>query len=297
MPWHLEGDHPDCSGWAVVKDSDNSVVGCHPTKAEAQKHLAALNINVEEKMTEKPLHETAPKDDLIRMVPMEQAELRTDGEGNGMTLSGYAAVFDDWAEIESMWEGNFRERFLPGAFKRTLSARGDKIKVLFNHGMDPSIGDKPLGKPDKLKEDKRGLYVEVPLDDTSYNRDLAASLRSGALDGMSIRFRVVKEDWDYKDERKNALAERTISEAQLYELGPVTFPAYEATTAGIRSAAAYTAWRANAGKLQEPVGTSEESELTSPDGEPEPTSDEPVDISALAAYRMQLTRRELEWKR
>lgn len=42
MPWHLDNNHPDCNGWAVVKDSDNSVAGCHKTKAKALAQMAAL---------------------------------------------------------------------------------------------------------------------------------------------------------------------------------------------------------------------------------------------------------------
>lgn len=44
MPWHLEDDHPDCEGFAVVKDEGNELVGCHRTRAQALDQLAALNI-------------------------------------------------------------------------------------------------------------------------------------------------------------------------------------------------------------------------------------------------------------
>jgi HK97 family phage prohead protease len=184
-----------------------------------------------------------PRDDLIRMVdlPAANVEFRDTPDGPTLgTLHGYMAVFNQWTEIDS-WEGKFKERIAPGAFKKTLSEFGDRVKILFNHGFDPSIGDKPLGKPRTLKEDDKGLYVEVPLDDTSYNRDLVASVRSGALDGMSFRFSVSRETWDKED---SSLPERTIGEvARLYEGGPVTFPAYEATTAGVRARDAYQAWR------------------------------------------------------
>ena len=184
---------------------------------------------------------TLHRDDLIRMVelPTAEIEFRADTEGPTLgTLEGYAAVFNSDTLIDS-WEGRFTERFMHGAFRDTLAKDGDKIKVLFNHGFDPSIGDKPLGKPRLMEEDDRGLRVEVPLDDTSYNRDLVASLRSGALDGMSIRFSVVREDVDDSKD----LPVRTVKQARLYEFGPVTFPAYQATTAGIRGQKAYEAWR------------------------------------------------------
>jgi hypothetical protein len=59
----------------------------------------------------------------------------------------------------------------------------------------------------------------------------------------------VREEWDDKPTRTETnpkgLPERTINELKLYEAGPVTFPAYSATTAGIRAGAsnAYEAWR------------------------------------------------------
>lgn len=192
-----------------------------------------------------PTDSSAPRADLFRMVGVRDAEVTVrsaDGnsdDGRIGTLVGYAAVFNADTVIDS-WEGRFTERIAPGAFSRTLARQGDKVKVLFNHGFDPSIGDKPLGKPEVMREDKRGLWVEVPLDDTSYNRDLVASLRSGALDGMSFRFSVKDED-PAKPSNNNV---RTLREVELFELGPVTWPAYSATTAGVRSRAAYEAWRA-----------------------------------------------------
>lgn len=189
---------------------------------------------------------TIPRDDLIRMTDLSHSQIRftraADADSGILgTLTGYAAVFGVDTVIDS-WEGRFTERIAPGAFTKTLAERGDRIKVLFNHGFDPSIGDKPLGKPEIMREDKIGLFVSVPLDDTSYNRDLVASLRSGALDGQSFRFSVKREEWEVAGEEAD-LPSRILREVALYEFGPVTFPAYEATTAGVRAREAYLAWR------------------------------------------------------
>lgn len=185
---------------------------------------------------------TAPRDDLIRMVPMATSRtvIRADDTpGTLGRLEGYAAVFGVDTVIDS-WEGKFIERIAPGAFGKSIKERGDKVKILFNHGFDPSIGDKPLGKPETIREDETGLWHSTPLDDTSYNRDLAASLRSGALDGQSFRFSVIRDEWE---EPEGGLPIRTLRELRLYEMGVVTFPAYEATTAGVRAREAYAAWR------------------------------------------------------
>jgi hypothetical protein len=45
MPWHIEDENPQCDGYAVVKDSDGEVEGCHRTRAQAEDQLAALNIS------------------------------------------------------------------------------------------------------------------------------------------------------------------------------------------------------------------------------------------------------------
>lgn len=203
----------------------------------------------------------APSEDLIRMVELPMAELRVTEatDGNVGTLVGYAAVFNADTIIDS-WEGTFVERLIPGAFRTTLKQSGDRVKVLFNHGFDPSIGDKPLGKPQTLDEHPKGLWHETPMDDTSYNRDLVASIRSGALDGQSFRFSVKRDTWydpghkAYADhssklDPKGTMPIREVQEVKLFELGPVTFPAYEATTLGIRARQAYVLWQSTRGEV------------------------------------------------
>jgi len=184
-----------------------------------------------------------PRNDLIRMTTLPEGELRLDGEGDqGNTLVGYPIVYGNWTEING-WEGHFMEQIAPGAPDRHLKTHRDKVKVLFNHGMDPTIGDKPLGKPTIIESQKRGLYTETPLVETSYNEDLRALLQAEAIDGMSFRFNVQREDWvdepDTTEQNPRGLPERTIRELKVFEFGPVTFPAYEATTAGIRGRPAY----------------------------------------------------------
>jgi HK97 family phage prohead protease len=152
---------------------------------------------------------------------------------------GHFATFNDWAEISSTYEGHFMERVAPGAFKKTFRENRDRMRVLFQHGQDPQIGDKPLGPIETLREDETGAFYEVPLlTDTAYVRELLPGLRKG-LYGASFRFSVIKErfDTDAKVSTHNPLAlpERTIQEAKVMEFGPVTFGAYDTATAGVRS--------------------------------------------------------------
>jgi len=223
-----------------------------------------------------------PREGLFRMVEWRAADAAVDSsevDGRLGTFHGYAAIFDADTEINS-WEGRFVERIAPGAFRRTLEHRGDKVKALFNHGFDPQIGDKPLGKIEALREDDRGLYVEFGLDDTSYNRDLVASLRSGAIDGMSFQFSVAQDEWDHPDE---GLPVRTLREVKLYEVGPVTFPAYEATEVGIRSREAFAAWR-QAGRTGEDGPAA---------GTPSEPSDDPAEATRRHKKQAEQARRRL----
>jgi phage head maturation protease len=66
--------------------------------------------------------------------------------------------------------------------------------VLFQHGSDPQIGDKPLGPIDQLREDDTGAYYEVPLLEASYVRDNVLPGLKAGLYGASFRFRVVREE-------------------------------------------------------------------------------------------------------
>lgn len=179
-----------------------------------------------------------PRDGLVRARP-RALELRNDGDGEMPTLAGRFAVFNQWTRIDSLFEGLFLERIAPGAFAKTIKEQRDDIKVLFQHGHDPMVGDKPLGPIHELEEDGEGARYEVPLIDTSYNRDLLIPGLEAGLYGASFRFRSIKEEFNKEpgksEHNPDGIPERTIQELQLYEFGPVTFPAYPGASAGLRS--------------------------------------------------------------
>jgi HK97 family phage prohead protease len=164
--------------------------------------------------------------------------LREGAQGEGRTLFGHFAVTNQWTEIDSWIEGRFMERFATGSLLRTMAEDRHRMRVLFQHGRDPSVGDKVLGPLQTLREDERGGFYEVPLFHTTYNAELLPGLRAGVY-GASFRFRVVREEWaespDHSEWNPLGLPERTVKEARVAELGPVTFPAYEGATAGVRS--------------------------------------------------------------
>lgn len=168
-------------------------------------------------------------------------------DGDGRTLEGYAAVFDSPTEIKS-WEGRFEETVARGAFTKTISERMPVLQ--FDHGKDARTGSVPIGKFEELREDEHGLYVRARMFDNAAVEPIRQAIEGGAIDGMSFRFRVVNEDWhdnEGKPVRDSDLAnllydagrrgpiKRTIREVQLFEAGPVVFPAYQNTSVGVRS--------------------------------------------------------------
>lgn len=151
--------------------------------------------------------------------------------GDGHTLRGYAAVFDSPTRIDS-WEGTFDEVIARGAFKRTLNARTPVLQ--FDHGMDFRTGSVPIGALDDIHEDDRGLFVKARLHDNQVVEPIRQAIASGAIDGMSFRFRVTDDTLMSAKERGEEVPLRTVREVELFELGPVVFPAYDATTVGVR---------------------------------------------------------------
>lgn len=173
---------------------------------------------------------------ILRALPDGMA-LRSEA-GTMPTLIGRFATFGDWYEIDSWMEGHFLESLKRGAFAKTIAESRDQMKVLFDHGMDPQIGNKVLGPIASLSEGREGPDYEVPLLDTSYNRDLVPGLEASVY-GASFRFQVIKDQWDMEPKRSDhnpdGVPERVITEARVYEFGPVTFPANPNATAGVRS--------------------------------------------------------------
>jgi len=157
-------------------------------------------------------------------------ELRAgDGDDAPPVLTGYAAMFDELSEDL----GGFRERIAPGAFAKAL---GGDVRALFNHDGNLILG-RTKAKTLRLNEDQRGLRVEIMPPDTSAARDLMTSIERGDVDQMSFGFSTLKDSWDDVDGE----IVRTLIEVRLYDVSPVTFPAYPQTEIALRSMQAWQA--------------------------------------------------------
>ncbi|HEY5989262.1 MAG TPA: HK97 family phage prohead protease, partial [Streptosporangiaceae bacterium] len=156
---------------------------------------------------------------------------RAEPSDEGLTFEGYAAVFNRQTRI-SGWEGDFDEVIRPGAFARTLAERTPKL--MFEHGRHPLIGQMPLGVITEAREDTKGLFIRARLTDNWLIQPVRDAVRDKAVDGMSFRFSV-PEGGDRVTKRKDDVPLRSLLDLDVPELGPVVFPAYEPTTASVRS--------------------------------------------------------------
>ncbi|MEQ8176674.1 MAG: HK97 family phage prohead protease [Syntrophomonadaceae bacterium] len=154
-----------------------------------------------------------------------KVEIRAD-EGSPPKLVGYAAVFNSLSE-DMGW---FREQIKPGAFANSI--KNSDIRALWNHNPDYVLGRNRAGTL-SLVEDEKGLKIEITPPDTTWARDLMESMRRGDVDQMSFGFRTKQDEWDERDP-KNVV--RTLIEVELFDVSPVTYPAYPATSIGVRSA-------------------------------------------------------------
>ena len=156
-----------------------------------------------------------------RITTAAQIELRA-GEG-APVIEGYAVVFNS-RSLMLMWD--FYEMVLPGAFLSSIN--NDDVRALWNHDSARVIGRTKSGTL-RLREDEIGLRVEIDPPATALSE--IESIKRGDVDQMSFGFEALDWQWDTADDGVDL---RIIRTAKLYEVSPVTFPAYPATSVSVR---------------------------------------------------------------
>lgn len=164
-------------------------------------------------------------------------------EGERPKIRGIASVYyDGTAATEyKLWTDTV-ERIMPGAFDAALER--DDVRALFNHDSNMVLGRTP--KTLTLSDSPEGLRYEIDPADTGVARDVTEHIRRGDVSGSSFAFLVTDEEWRKEDK----VTIREIRGVELFDVGPVTYPAYESTTAGVRSVdgveearAAFAKWK------------------------------------------------------
>lgn len=157
----------------------------------------------------------------------EGAELRAQEDAGSQKIVGYAAIFNVRSHV--IW-GAFQEVIAPGAFADTLGM--DDIRALWQHDTAQVLG-RNRANTLALSEDDKGLRVEIAPPATQAGRDAVESISRGDVDGMSFGF-TVPPGGDTWFEDVDGMIIRTLLKVKLWEVSPVTFPAYPQTDVGMR---------------------------------------------------------------
>jgi uncharacterized protein len=140
------------------------------------------------------------------------------------TIAGYAAVFNKLSVVMYDWF-EFREEIAPGAFAGSLEK--NDIRALWNHDPAQVLGRTTNGTL-RMAEDDTGLAFELDLPDTQVGRDAYTLIKRGDVSGMSFGFRMVREGYTWSIDAAGTDVCR-LTNVDLVEVSPVTFPAYPDT--------------------------------------------------------------------
>ena len=163
---------------------------------------------------------------------------RLENRAEGLpTITGLAAVYYDGSPGTEycLWDdGEVRivERILPGTFD--AAAASDDVRALFNHDPNQLLGRTAAGTLRlELRGEGLGYVIDPP--DTPAARTVIEAVRRGDLTGSSFSFDVTAQRWDERQaEGGRVEIVREVLGVRLYDVGPVTFPAYSGTSAQAR---------------------------------------------------------------
>lgn len=180
-------------------------------------------------------------------------EVRVERAKGDPVIVGYGAVFYDGTEATEyeLWAG-LRERVMPTAFDRALK-EGQDVRGLFNHDANYILGRTGPGTM-KISKDAKGLRYEISPADTDQARTVLSAIDRGDVSGSSFGFRVVEQLWREVGDTDI----RELLDLDVFDVGPVVFPAYTGTDVAIRAAgsvdevrSAYEAWKASHKDVEE----------------------------------------------
>ena len=152
---------------------------------------------------------------------------RAAADGAAAKIGGVAAVFNSLSENL----GGFREQIIPGAFKSALN--NADIRSLINHDPNRILG-RTTSKTLRLAETERGLEWDCDTPDTSYARDLAVSVQRGDINQCSFSFAVDDGGDTWQKDAAGMWTRSIHGVARLYDVSPVTYPAYPDTKCAMR---------------------------------------------------------------
>jgi len=157
------------------------------------------------------------------------SEVRAEGDAAAPRITGYASVYNQATTIDG-WFMSWDEEVAAGAWATALKPDAD-VRSMFNHNTDRLLGRTTAGTL-TLEDQTYGLHYDVAINPDDPNAmSVHAQVARGDVTGSSVWFYVTSERWDEPTE-DNGLerSKRTILSGELFEGGPVVFPAFPQTT-------------------------------------------------------------------
>lgn len=159
-------------------------------------------------------------------------EKREDSSSSLPEISGYSAMFDEETVISTWWGDSWREVIRFGFFSPAINNKHD-VRALFNHDANFLLGRTTSPKNTlRINEDKTGLFARILPPNNSIGRDVVESIERGDLSGQSFAFTIASEKWT-KGKNGELDIRELITIDTLYDVGPVTYPAFEATNVSV----------------------------------------------------------------
>jgi HK97 family phage prohead protease len=228
MPWHIgkSSECPSSKPWAVIRDSDDAKVACHPTQASAKKHLAALYAN---EPGAGRSQQTKEGDLIVAAVERRFTTLPVELRATGDTrkIGGYAAKFGK----ESRNLGGFIEVVTPSFFNKSRGDGWPEVMARYNHDDNQLLGTTAAGTLN-LRIDGVGLDYEVtPPRSAGYVVEL---VERGDVRKSSFAFRLPEggDEWGLSEQ---GYPKRSLISGQLVDVAPVNTPAYADSTTALRA--------------------------------------------------------------
>ncbi len=166
----------------------------------------------------------------LRTIPADELEIRAEQDGKVRKLTGYGIVYNREARI---W-GDLYEVIRPGAAREVLAKNPD-IRCCLNHSDEKIFGRTKSGTL-MLEENQRGVKYSAIPPDAQWANDALVSIERRDIDGSSFTFSVDPQDEKITKRSDGTLLREIFKFSRIGEMGPVTRPAYESTTAEFRSA-------------------------------------------------------------
>ena len=171
-----------------------------------------------------------------RFAGQARFERRAKGETNAAHIYGRAIVYNAWTTLYESKSYSWREIIRPGAVTKALAEKQD-VRCLFNHNANYVLGRTTSGTL-TLSQDDQGVDMDCEAPDTQLIRDMVLSpMERQDITGQSFAFliRMGGQKLTIREENDMVIEEREITDIDLFDLGPVTYPQYEETTVALRS--------------------------------------------------------------